>query len=57
MTSSEPASMTELIEDCADIPPAVRRPESALPLPRASAGWRVTEACEAQVRDMDNYGS
>jgi len=46
--------MDELIEDCADIPAAVRT-SPALPAPRAAEKWRVNDQCLAQVNDLDDY--
>ncbi|CAM3566078.1 hypothetical protein KIPE111705_14450 [Kibdelosporangium persicum] len=52
---TEADSIDELIADCADIPPSVRRHETRAPLPRQAPVWEVTEGCHAQVRDIDEY--
>ncbi|MEU3271872.1 hypothetical protein ABZ639_13565 [Saccharomonospora sp. NPDC006951] len=51
-TATEPETMAELIEDCADIP----RPSPApLAAPSAAQPWAVSDACHAQVADLDEY--
>jgi hypothetical protein len=47
--------MAELIADCADIPAGLRYPARTIPQPRSAEGWSVTEACLAQVRQLDEY--
>ncbi|WHT21221.1 hypothetical protein N8J89_09240 [Crossiella sp. CA-258035] len=57
MTIPDASTLAELIDDCAEIPPALRSSEHLLPLPRNQASWQVNEVCTAQVRDMDDYGA
>lgn len=49
---TEPETLAELIADCAEIPrpdvPAVREGTSA-------ESWTVSDACHAQVADLDAY--
>jgi hypothetical protein len=55
VTFPDATTMTELIEDCAQIPTAVTHPEHPLPVPRAAAAWHVDEACMRQVEDLDAF--
>jgi hypothetical protein len=55
VTSSEPVSLDQLIDDCADIPGALMRRIRPLPTPRDPAPWRVDETCVAQVSGLDDY--
>lgn len=55
MTTPDADSIGELIEDCAAIPAALRVGPGALPVPRSAASWSVSEACLAQVHDLDEY--
>ncbi|WP_211762541.1 hypothetical protein [Kutzneria sp. CA-103260] len=55
MTAPEPVSLDQLIDDCADIPGALKQRVLPLPAPRAAAPWRVDEACVAQVNGLDDY--
>ncbi|WP_198047178.1 hypothetical protein [Kutzneria sp. 744] len=55
MTAPEPVSLDQLIDDCADIPGALRQRTRPLPAPRRPAPWRVDEACAAQVSGLDDY--
>jgi hypothetical protein len=49
--------MTELIEDCADIPHSITHADPPLPAPRAAAAWQVDERCANQVEGLNDYGS
>jgi hypothetical protein len=51
----EASSLSELIEDCADIPRTLRSSAPALPIPRNAVSWDVDECCLAQVEDLDAY--
>jgi hypothetical protein len=55
VTAPEPVSLDQLIDDCADIPGALRQLTRPLPTPRQAAPWRVDEACAAQVSGLDDY--
>ncbi|MFC0437294.1 hypothetical protein [Kutzneria buriramensis] len=55
MTTPEPVSLDQLIDDCADIPGALRQLVRPLPSPRQAAPWRVDETCVAQVSGLDDY--
>jgi hypothetical protein len=55
VTAPEPVSLDQLIDDCADIPGALKQRSTPLPIPRAAAPWRVDEACVAQVSGLDDY--
>jgi hypothetical protein len=55
VTAPEPVSLDQLIDDCADIPGALKQGVNPLPVPRAAAPWRVDEACVAQVSGLDDY--
>ncbi|HTI20101.1 MAG TPA: hypothetical protein VL652_03865 [Kutzneria sp.] len=55
VTASEPVSLDQLIDDCADIPGALRQLTRPLPTPRQATPWQVDEACAAQVSGLDDY--
>ncbi|REH27036.1 hypothetical protein BCF44_1307 [Kutzneria buriramensis] len=55
VTTPEPVSLDQLIDDCADIPGALRQLVRPLPSPRQAAPWRVDETCVAQVSGLDDY--
>jgi hypothetical protein len=55
MASPEPVSLNQLIDDCADIPGALKQRTVPLPTPREAAPWRVDEVCAAQVSGLDDY--
>jgi hypothetical protein len=55
VTIPDATTMTELIEDCAQIPFAVTHPEHPLPQPRAATAWHVDEACVRQVDGLDAF--
>ena len=55
MTLSEPATLDELIADCAAIPSSLCTCHPHLPPPRAAAPWEVDDACFAQVSELDEY--
>ncbi|MFD5830206.1 hypothetical protein [Lentzea sp. NPDC060358] len=49
MTIPEATTMSELIDDCAQLPFALTHPEHPLPTPRDAAPWRVDERCAKPV--------
>jgi len=52
--ATEPETLSELIADCAEIPAALQAEN--LPLPHVTAPpWKVDEACQAQVADLEAY--
>lgn len=53
-TVTEPENMQQLIADCHEIPHSLD-PHPALVLPRTAPRWEVTEKCQAQVADLDEY--
>jgi hypothetical protein len=53
--TTEPESLAELINDCADIPAGLRVQREAAPRPPAPRSWTVDEACHSQVADLDDY--
>ena len=55
MTTPEPESYAELIEDCADIPRALRDGGPTLPGQREPAPWEVDEETFAQVNGLEEY--
>ena len=55
MQTTEPASIAELIADCAQIPRSVRESPNTPPIPRRAAAWEVSDGCRAQVADLDEY--
>ncbi|GLZ36191.1 hypothetical protein Lesp02_83780 [Lentzea sp. NBRC 105346] len=55
MTEPDATTMTELIEDCAQIPFAITHPEHPLPVPRAAASWHVDDSCVRQVENLDMF--
>jgi hypothetical protein len=57
VTNPEPTTMTELIEDCADIPHSITHADPPLPAPRAAVAWQVDERCANQVEGLNDYGS
>ena len=48
-------TLFELIEDCADIPFALRTTGPIVPAPRTPVRWEVDDCCLAQVADIDDY--
>ncbi|WP_156212610.1 hypothetical protein [Lentzea aerocolonigenes] len=57
MTIPEASTMSELIDDCAQLPFALTHPEHPLPTPRAAAPWEVDERCTHQVEGLAEYGA
>ena len=55
MTHSDANTFAELIADCADIPDALRAPDQDLPSPRTMPSWEIDDACQAQVRGLEEY--
>ncbi|HEY0806717.1 MAG TPA: hypothetical protein VGD84_16705 [Pseudonocardiaceae bacterium] len=55
MTAPDADHLTDLIADCTDIPAGLRTARPELPLPRLAPAWSVTDACMAQVRELDEY--
>lgn len=49
--------MTELIEDCAQLPYSVTHAKHPLPSPRAAATWQVDESLKKQFEGLNDYGS
>ncbi|WP_170156245.1 hypothetical protein [Umezawaea tangerina] len=56
MTTPEAATMTELIEDCADIPRSITHAEHPLPAPRAAASWEVDDTTARRFEGINEYG-
>lgn len=56
--ATEPETMAELISACAELPASVVQPatEALVVEPSGSVHWLVSDACLAQVRDLDDYG-
>jgi hypothetical protein len=55
VTTPEPDTIAELIDDCTDIPAGLRTGRQELPAPRSVTSWTVDEACLDQVRELDEY--
>jgi hypothetical protein len=55
MTAPDADDLADLIADCTEIPPGLRTARPELPLPRLAPAWSVSDACTAQVRDLDEY--
>ncbi|HKS44563.1 MAG TPA: hypothetical protein VJT49_05505 [Amycolatopsis sp.] len=53
--ATEPETLDELINDCADIPEELRVPAGSAPHPPAPQQWVVDEACHSQVAGLDAY--
>jgi hypothetical protein len=56
VTIPEATTMSELIEDCAQLPFVLIHPEHPLPAPRDAAPWQVDERCAHQVEGLAEYG-
>ncbi|NIH87854.1 hypothetical protein [Amycolatopsis granulosa] len=54
-TMTEPETIAELIDDCADIPADLRVARASLPRPPAPGNWAVDDACHAQVAGLEDY--
>ncbi|GAA3812747.1 MULTISPECIES: hypothetical protein [Amycolatopsis] len=54
-TVTEPETIAELIDDCADIPAELRAAHASAPRPPAPRGWAVDDACHAQVVGLEDY--
>ncbi|MDQ3403828.1 MAG: hypothetical protein M3443_20900 [Actinomycetota bacterium] len=55
MSTSEPDTLADLIQDCTEIPPSLKPDHPALPAPRAATEWTVDDACHARVNGLDEY--
>ncbi|RKT53275.1 hypothetical protein [Saccharothrix australiensis] len=55
MRNREADTLDELIDDCTALPAELRPTAKALPAPGAASPWQVTDACAAQVDDLDAY--
>ena len=55
MTRPEPATLDELIADCAAIPSSLCTCHAHVPPPRSAAPWEVDDACFDQVAGLDEY--
>jgi hypothetical protein len=53
--TTEPESIAELINDCADIPADLRVQREVAPRPPAPRSWTVDDACHSQVAGLDDY--
>jgi hypothetical protein len=60
---AEPATLAELIQDCAELPASVQHPTAPLAEPvreqvlgDEDTTWQVGEDCAAQVAGIDDYG-
>jgi hypothetical protein len=56
VTIPEATTMSELIDDCSQLPFALTHPEHPLPAPRAAAPWQVDDRCTHQVEGLAEYG-
>ncbi|WP_199443346.1 hypothetical protein [Umezawaea beigongshangensis] len=57
MTTSEAATTSELIADCAQLPTSITTAHPPLPEPAGAATWSVDERCSRQVEGLSDYGS
>ncbi|MBB5959874.1 hypothetical protein FHS29_006496 [Saccharothrix tamanrassetensis] len=57
MRNTEADTLDELIDDCTAMPAELRPTAGELPEMRAASPspWQVTDACVAQVDDLDAY--
>ncbi|GAB3571552.1 hypothetical protein GCM10027445_27020 [Amycolatopsis endophytica] len=54
-TVTEPETIADLIDDCADFPTELRAAQASAPRPPAPRAWSVDDTCHAQVVGLEDY--